>query len=264
MKHCRFSTGLLSAGLFLLLTCLLFGTAAAQSAKETPRILFQKGNTAYSQGKYDQAIGLYEQILSQKGSSQFLLYNLANSYAQTGRTGRAILNYERALLLSHGNSDIRGNLELVRKNQGLFQEEPSVGTRFIQFLGLNQWALLGLSCLLLTTLVHVGSIRFSLGRQLKFWLSGSLMVLFFLSFFAAFSHYRQWHSAVVVEPDMRLLLSPFSSASSTGTIQEGRIVMPGKKHDDFFLVEDETGRSGWLPASAIEFITKPRPSLDGQ
>ncbi len=264
MKPSRFSTGPLSACLFLLLACLLFSATSAQSAEDTISTLFQNGNTAYSQGRYDQAIGLYEQILSERGSSQFILYNLANSYAQTGRTGRAILNYERALLLSPGNSDIRGNLELVRKNQGLFQEEPSLATRFIQFLGLNQWALLGLSCLLFITLVQATSIRLSLGRQLKSWLSGSLMILLFLSFFAAFSHYRQWHSAVVVEPDMRLLLSPFSSASSTGILQEGRIVVPGKKHGNFFLIEDETGRSGWLDASAIEFITKPHPTLDGQ
>src|ERR1700727_796497 len=42
------------------------------------------------------------------------LYNLANSYARSGKPGLAVLSYERAALLAPGDSDINANLEYVR------------------------------------------------------------------------------------------------------------------------------------------------------
>ena len=41
-------------------------------------------------------------------------YNLGNSYYKAGEIAKAVLNYERALLMKPGNSDIRANLEVAR------------------------------------------------------------------------------------------------------------------------------------------------------
>ena len=41
-------------------------------------------------------------------------YNLGNSYYKIGEIAKAVLNYERALLLQPGNADIRANLEVAR------------------------------------------------------------------------------------------------------------------------------------------------------
>ena len=43
-----------------------------------------------------------------------IYYNLGNSYYKADDIARAILNYERALLLEPGNADIRANLEIAR------------------------------------------------------------------------------------------------------------------------------------------------------
>ena len=42
------------------------------------------------------------------------LYNLANAYARQGKPGMAVLNYERASLLSPNDPDIDANLSYVR------------------------------------------------------------------------------------------------------------------------------------------------------
>ncbi len=224
--------------------------------------IFESGNRAYSQGHYTEAIGIYEELLAEKGLSASLLYNLANSYAQAGMAGKAVLNYKKALLLSPGDSDILGNLDLVRKNQGLFQEEPSFREKFTQSLSINQWALLALVCLLFIVLFLLAGLRFLRYKSLTFWGSGCAFLLLILSCIAAFSQYRFYNSAVVIQNDVRLLLSPFPSASSTGILQEGRLVLPEKQHGNFYLVEDETGRSGWINGTAIEFITTPLPGYD--
>lgn len=43
-----------------------------------------------------------------------LYYNLGNSYYRTDNITRAVLNYERALLLAPGDADIRFNLQMAR------------------------------------------------------------------------------------------------------------------------------------------------------
>ncbi|HDK43504.1 MAG TPA: hypothetical protein ENG91_02995 [Desulfobacteraceae bacterium] len=52
-----------------------------------------------------------------------------------------------------------------------------------------------------------------------------------------------------------MLISPFTSAGSSGTIREGRLVRPVKSHGNFLLVADENGRSGWLNKAALELIS---------
>lgn len=195
--------------------------------------------------------------MSQGGVSAPLLYNLANSYAQDGQSGRAILNYERALRLAPGDSDSIGNLQLVRKEKGIFQAEPSFSQRFVRLLGLNQWtglaavAFLGFAvALLLPPSVPVK-------RTSRVTLAAVCLGVTILATIGANGHYRHWHDAVVLTEDARLQVSPFESAASLGSIQEGRLLRPGKLHNKYVLVEDETGRSGWLEAAAFERIAIP-------
>ena len=78
-----------------------------------------------------------------------------------------------------------------------------------------------------------------------------------LATLGAAGQYRHWHDGVVVADDARIRVSPFESAASIGTIQQGRLLRPGKVHNDYVLVVDEAGRSGWLRADAFEAIATP-------
>ena len=70
-------------------------------------------DSAYARGQYQQAIKDYEALLAQ-GVSADLYYNLGNAYYRSENITRAVLNYERALLLSPGDRDIRHNLQMAR------------------------------------------------------------------------------------------------------------------------------------------------------
>ena len=67
----------------------------------------------YRKGNYQQAINDYKELLKQ-GASADIFYNLGNAYFRSGNLTQAILNYERASLLSPGNEDINFNLEFAR------------------------------------------------------------------------------------------------------------------------------------------------------
>ena len=72
-----------------------------------------EGDSAYMRNDYASAIQIYESLLK-KGEAAEIYYNLGNSYYKADDIAKAILNYERALLLQPGNADIRANLEIAR------------------------------------------------------------------------------------------------------------------------------------------------------
>ncbi len=240
----------------LLLTALaVLPTMAGATAPAPARQLFQQGNEAYSRGEYQAAIDDYLRIARQSGVSAPLLYNLANSYAAVGRPGKAIVNFLRALRLDPGNEDIRAGLAQVRKDNGLYRQSRPLYERFADLLAPKQWTMMAAVALFLFSLAYVVTFFVDntprmIGRGVMFCCLGVLVV----SVPAAVFQYRSWNDAVVTAADARLLISPFASAGSAGTIREGRLVRPLKSHGDFFLVADENGHSGWLSKADLELI----------
>ncbi len=245
----RQSWKMASGACFLLLLLSQVLWAGGQEREER----FREAAQAYSRGDYAAAVQQFEALVKD-GVSAPLLYNLANSYAQAGQSGKAILNYERALRLAPGDSDVHGNLELVRKESGLFQEEQTFWQRLVDLLGLNQWTGLAAIAFFLSSTVLLLPSFPALKKSSRYGTAAVFFLLTAVAIMGAVGQYQHWHDGVVVKGDARLQVSPFASAASIGTIQEGRLVRPGKAHGNFFLVTDETGRSGWLEAEAFESI----------
>ena len=114
-----------------------------------------QANEAYGQEDYIKAIELYEQTLREQGVSSDLYYNLGNAYYKHNEFAKAILNYERALLLNPGNEDARFNLEMA--NTHIVDKIDPVGKFFLSvwidslrnFLSSNTWAVIGIVSFLL-------------------------------------------------------------------------------------------------------------------
>lgn len=71
-------------------------------------------NQAYQEGSYQEAIEAYSAIQNGGYNSAGLEYNLGNAWFKSGDLARAILHWERALVLSPGDDDTLANLELAR------------------------------------------------------------------------------------------------------------------------------------------------------
>lgn len=96
--------------LYIYILCTLFYTTINAQGLAT------KGDSAYMNKDYHKAITLYEDALKSEGVSASILYNLGNTYYKAGNNGKAILCYERALMLDPNDNDIITNLNLVRNN----------------------------------------------------------------------------------------------------------------------------------------------------
>jgi len=209
-------------------------------------------NKLYHSLAFEDAIACYKEIAAEKQSAA-ILYNIGNSYAQLDQAGYSILYFLRALSIDPGDSDISGNLAMVKKENGLFPPEKPVIKHLVNLLTLGQWSIL---CLLSLA----GYLVFSFSRitrkpnyVLEACVITICIIVFSAGALAAGVRYKEWHQGVVIE-NSRLLISPFENGTSIGSIEPGRLVYPHKEHGDYWYVTDETGRKGWLQTEAFETI----------
>ena len=237
----------------LVISCALFVPCPAQ---ETSSQDFLAANKAYAAGDWNKAIQGYESLIIHAGFSASLCYNLANSYARNGQTGKAVLGYERALILAPDDPDTRHNLELLRLEKGLPAGDVSLAHQAGTLLGLNQWAVLAAILLAALSLIQLAAWRFPRSTRLVSALTGVCLLLLALSFAGIAIQYQGWQQAVIVSPQTSLLLSTFDGAASTGVIEEGRMVRVIKSHGNYALIKEVNGRggSGWIPNASFESI----------
>lgn len=240
--------------LLILLTAAVLFPLVASAEVDNDR--FQDANAMYSRGDFTGAVTLYEELINSYGYSASLLYNLANSYAQAGNTGRAVLNYERALKLDPNDPDILANLQLVRSANGLFNPEETTAEHLLHVFSMNRWIGLGAMALIVVTGVSLLSLWARISSRAMSLVIVCSVAVMVAAAIAVLELRGEWDGSVVVH-ESRLLISPFGGAATAGNIREGRMVHPGKKHGAYVFVEDETGRKGWLEQSAVEPVIPP-------
>jgi tetratricopeptide (TPR) repeat protein len=241
--------------LLLTLPVVVLSNQTMAAAAADQQRLFQEANQAYSGGDFRQAIALYEEVLTSHGFSVSVLFNLGNSYAQAGQVGRAVLSYERGLRLAPDDADLQGNLQLLRREKGLFAEPPQGWQPFL-LLSLDRWALIALTALLLLSLWRLAALKNPWARRYHLSISLFCLAVLLVATTATAVRYRSFNPSVVIADDARLLLSPFPSAASVGAIQEGRLMVVEKSHGDYLYVADENGRRGWMVVTQLEQLRR--------
>jgi tetratricopeptide (TPR) repeat protein len=245
---------LLMFGLFLSIS--LF--AAESNTKEA-------GDKAYAQSNYAEAIRIYESIL-QKGESAEVYYNLGNCYYKHNEMAKAILNYERALLLKPYDSDIRNNLEIAR-SKTLDKVDPAPDIFFITWikalinlLSVDRWAKLGI----LFFLLLLGSVSFYIfSNRLLIKKIGFICGLTFLAFTICANLFAYKQKSDLVNRDSAIIMSHSvivrSTPNDNGTklfeIHEGRKVsISDNSMTDWKEIQLEDGKVGWVHLSDIQII----------
>jgi tetratricopeptide (TPR) repeat protein len=205
---------------------------------------------AAAAGDYRQAVRGYEQALHQNGYSAPVLFNLGNSWLRLGRPARAILEYERALVLAPGNAAIAANLATARQRAGL--AVPAAGpwltaARYFSF-DTYVWAALvavWVLCAALILLCLHGAAR-RLARPL-------VLICVAVLCASADAAVLCWPdlSRAVVQAPAPLQLAPARSATSSATLREGEVVWIQGHYAGFDLVSTSDGRSGWITRDAV-------------
>ncbi|MDR0962174.1 MAG: tetratricopeptide repeat protein [Mediterranea sp.] len=224
-----------------------------------------EADSAYTKGDYASAISLYETLL-QEGEAAELYYNLGNSYYKSDNIGRAILNYERALLLAPGNADIRANLEIARaRTVDKVIPVPEIffvawTKSLINLLSADHWSKIGIVAFLLL----LGSLSlYFFTKQTALRKAGFIGgILFFCLVVAAnIFAYRQKSvlthrtHAIVLTPSVTVTSTPSESGTSLFILHEGRkITVKDNTMREWVEISLEDGKVGWVPAASIEII----------
>jgi tetratricopeptide (TPR) repeat protein len=222
-------------------------------------------DSAYINGNYQEAIKGYESLLKQ-GASAELYYNLGNAYYRTENITRAVLNYERALLLSPGDGDIRFNLQLARSktiDKIVPESEMFFVTWYrslINLMSVDGWgrvALISLAIVIVLFLVYLFSARVWV-QKLGFFGGIVLLLLFVLSHFFAWQQrqqllYRQ--GAIVVAPSVAVKSSPAQNGTDLFILHEGtKVVITDGSMKNWREIRLADGKKGWIESKKIEVI----------
>jgi tetratricopeptide (TPR) repeat protein len=227
--------------------------------------LFYQANALYEEGKYEEALGIYHQVVQEGKESAGLYYNMGNAAYRSNSIGYAILYYEKALKLDPTHEDAANNLEFVaRYREDAFEEIPQLFFRtwvrgFVHLLPERVWSILALLFFLtiLTGLVvYLFAHRIALKKAgfVGVWLA---LLLFGLAFSSAASRHRE-----IVRPDTGIILAPSvvvrSSPSESGTelfiLHEGTKIEVSEEVSGWQNIRVIDGREGWILADDFDSI----------
>ena len=235
----------------------MFMLAAGPVRAELITGTFEQAKEASTQGRYSEAVRGYESILAQQGWSAPVLFNLANAQQREGEFGRAILNYERAALLSPGDPGIAANLHLARQKAGLAEEPQSNLDRLTHLLSLNGWfCFAAIALFLLAVLLLLKTLWPGMQQALNW---GSLPAVFalVLAITAMAIQCPGLNRAVVTASEAVAAVSPVTMAQPVFTLRAGESVTWKQAHGTFALVGNRAGRDGWVKASEVARIIPP-------
>src|ERR671925_1227579 len=126
---------------FACLIAFLFSAVWVASSLAQTDADFAKANQEYAQGHFKEAISGYEALVRTGQWNANLFYDLGNTYFRTRDFGRAILNYERALVLDQHHPEATANLQIARDESRALELQPSRLERYLQFASINQYSI---------------------------------------------------------------------------------------------------------------------------
>ncbi|MBV9673376.1 MAG: hypothetical protein JO076_11215 [Verrucomicrobia bacterium] len=214
---------------------------------------WNSANQAYQSGKYEQAKVDYIQLLENQYYCPELFYNLGNTWFKLGETGRAILNYQRALILKPGLEEARFNLRTLLQIAGS-DETPSFRERLSPYA--DGFALVAsVTFWLAVFFVCFGVVRRT-GKR-NWWRVGALISALCAITFLALTFWmgqglRDPEWALVVESPADLKYGPANTARTIGSLHLGELIRTVSIKGDWTFCRDESGALGWLLTRKME------------
>ena len=244
---------------WLLLAMICFGGSSAKAVTKN------NADTEYQKGNYQQAIRDYEEILK-NGESAEIYFNLGNAYYRTDNITKAVLNYERARLLSPGDDDINFNLQFAR-SKTIDKITPESEMFFVtwykslvNFTSVDNWAKTGILCIvmaLLLVLLYLFGPQLML-RKIGFFGGLAFFVIFLLSNLFAFQQKQALDNrtgAIIISPSVNIKKTPAKNSADQFVLHEGtRVDIIDKGMTDWRCIRVGDGREGWIETKAIEEI----------
>jgi hypothetical protein len=158
------------------------------------------------------------------------------------------LAFERALLLSPGDPDLKANLKLAQEQAAVFPEEHLKGWRgVLAGISENTLAMVALAAVMVLPILALLQLKF---RGRARWLA-LLVVLDLVVLRVALRPMKdradESSRGIVLAKPAKVRLSPFERAEEKGTLSSGREVKLGELKNGYFWIDGAGGSTqGWV------------------
>jgi tetratricopeptide (TPR) repeat protein len=221
--------------------------------------VYFQANQAYKEGRFQEAIDGYRQLIQSGHGSGHIYYNLGNGYIRLHQLGKAILNYERARLLLPRDADLDFNLRYARDH--IRDKVPEVrNTMSIIFFWLRSLTLSDLFwgfAVLNTLFWGILCLRIFYRSEWTYYLILTILTVWLIT---GLSLGLKWYQlalddrAVVVPEEVNVLAGPDVNDTVLFKLHEGTLVHCERSEDGWVLVRFQDGKRGWVQADGIENI----------
>ena len=273
-EHRRYPTGkrgthALIRGFILWISAFALFTAAVPPAHATAlgeseaAARYNRAGGLYREGKFREALDMYESLIKSGIRNPDLYYNAANAAYRARMIGRAVLYLERSIRLSPSDHDALANLEFINSQKQ--DKESSGGNAVAAFLARQYnsitvnaaaaWSGTGFALMMLCATVAF----FLLG-----WKRSALLVAaatFCLVFAVSTGilvqktrHSSTTVEAVVMTPEVNAYSGPGTDNTHIFTVHEGTKVTVERRQDSWWLIRLKSGVGGWAAADSLETI----------
>lgn len=255
-----------AAPAFLVTVVLMLASMPVNAADAYVDSLWNKANSDYSQGLWQDAISTYRSVEELGLESAPLYCNIGNAYFKNKDYTMAIVYYERALKLDPSYSDAEYNLQIASDFvQDRIEPVPEfilkTWTRGLCYsVDSNTWAVIAL-CLFALTAAAVLVFLLAASSNLKRTGFFSAIVFLLLTVFSVIfsfwqkNDYMKADAAVIMAPVISVKSSPSDEASTDLFIlHEGTKVNILDEVGDWRNIELADGRQGWMRSEDMEVI----------
>ncbi len=238
--------------------------AVAVAPPDQARDRLDAATRAYESSDFTRAISEYEQLRAMGYAGADIFYNLGNAYFKGGDLGRAIANYERALLLAPRDRDLIENLELARERCVDKRPDSSLGAAALaaaacRTLTPNEWAGMFASGLVLTLLAGIAPyytrVRRKSLRSVAV-VSASLLVLGAIGMTVWARHARPGSRGVVVAradaAEVSVRSGPGTTYLGEFSLHPGSVVRVIDERGGWLKIAFSPSLRGWAEASGFE------------
>lgn len=256
----------------IIATCVGGTTAWAQDAARSAGVsslteLFESANVSASRGDHSNAISSYGKLIESGVHDPDVYFNLATSFAQSADYPRAILYYERALLLRPNEDkaieNLRGAEKALEERRAELEGEATIQrSSSISDAVYGSFSEDGLSyaMLLANLLFFVALAWMASGRRRSRWLyplllgAGLFLVLTALGLATKAGLLRDGPRAVALDDHVVLREGPDPRAQTRGEARGGDRGEIVDTDAGFVKLRVVTGLEGWTESSGVGLI----------
>lgn len=248
--------------LLLLVPGIWAGTLPAQA---TPEAVMRSASEAYANGDFARSATLLDSLYREGYESVALCYNLGNAWFKQGKTGPAVLWYERALLLDPGSEDAAFNLRLA---QARVVDRVASPPEFVlkkwfresiqnRSAGGWAWIALVLGWLAAGAGVAFFFVKQEPGRRIAFF--GGIIAISLSLLMLGFSlrqraRLRTATEAVVMAPNVYVKSAPSETGADVFIVHEGLKVTLQETRGEWVRIRLADGKTGWARGVEVEGI----------